>query len=407
MSVWDALTTRQIARILFTTAAFLALMYLLVQIRSTLLLLGIAIFLAVALGPAVDLFSRGRLPRSAAILAVYLLLAAVLGGVLALVVPPVINGATDLSRDIPSYIDELRNNKTIREFDNKYDITSKLQEEARKLPAKLGDAAGALQSVATGVFNAAFQLLTILTMTFFLLLDGKRIANFLITRFGRHREERLRGIAERIYKSTSGYVGGALTITSINGILTFIVLTILDVPFAVPLAVLMSFFGLIPLVGATIGGVIILLVTLFTDFPSATIIYGIFLIFYQQFENNVLQPFIFKRTVNVPPLAVIVAILAGSSILGVVGALVAIPIAAALQIVIKEYYSGETLVSGTVILPDELPPPDAPPPPDEPPPPPPPVTSPRSPKSPKPTPSKPKSTKPPARSSRRTRRSPG
>jgi predicted PurR-regulated permease PerM len=406
VSVWDALTTRQIARILFTTAAFLALMYLLVQIRSTLLLLGIAIFLAVALGPAVDLFARGRLPRAAAILVVYLLLAGVVGGVLALVVPPVVNGATGLSRDIPTYIDDLRNNKTIREFDNKYDITSKLQEEAQKLPAKLGDAAGALQSIAAGVFNAAFQLLTILTMTFFLLLDGRRIANFLITRFGRHREERLRGIAERIYKSTSGYVGGALTITSINGVLTFIVLTILGVPFAVPLAVLMSFFGLIPLVGATIGGVIILLVTLFTDFPSATIIYGIFLIFYQQFENNVLQPFIFKRTVNVPPLAVIVAILAGSSILGVVGALVAIPIAAALQIVIKEYYRGETLVSGSVILPDELPPPDGPSPPDEPPPPPPPVTPSRSPKPPKPKPPRPKP-KPPTRSGRRARRAPG
>ena len=77
-------------------------------------------------------------------------------------------------------------------------------------------------------------------MTFFLLLDGKRIANFLITRFGRQREERLRGVAERIYKSTSGYVAGALTITSINGILTFIMLTILGVPFAVPLAVMMS-----------------------------------------------------------------------------------------------------------------------------------------------------------------------
>jgi predicted PurR-regulated permease PerM len=411
VSVWDALTTRQIARILFTTAAFLGLMYLLVQIRSTLLLLGIAIFLAVALGPAVDLFARGKLPRPAAILVIYLLLAGVVGGVLALVVPPVVNGATGLSRDIPTYIDDLRNNKTIREFDNKYDITSKLQEEARKLPDKLGDAAGALQSIAAGVFNAAFQLLTILTMTFFLLLDGKRIANFLITRFGRHREERLRGIAERIYKSTSGYVGGALTITSINGVLTFIVLTILGVPFAVPLAVLMSFFGLIPLVGATIGGVIILLVTLFTDFPSATIIYAIFLIFYQQFENNVLQPFIFKRTVNVPPLAVIVAILAGSSVLGIVGALVAIPIAAALQIVIKEYYSGETLVSGTVILPDEPPPPDdppppaAPPPPDDPPPSPPLVMPPGSPKSSQPKPPRPKS-KPP-RSSRRARRAPG
>jgi predicted PurR-regulated permease PerM len=135
---------------------------------------------------------------------------------------------------------------------------------------------------------------------------------------------------------------------------------------------MMSFFGLIPLVGATIGGVLILSVTVFTDFPSATIIYGAFLILYQQFENNVLQPTIFKRTVNVPPLAVIVAILAGSALLGVVGALVAIPIAAAIQIILREYYAGQTTVSGTVILPDDPPPPDEPPPPPDAPDPPPP-----------------------------------
>jgi predicted PurR-regulated permease PerM len=379
VSVWDALTTRQIARIMLTVAAFSALLYLLVQVRSTLLLLGIAVFLAVALGPAVDLFAkRARMPRAASILLVYVLIVCVFGGVLSLIVPPVVNGATDLSRDLPGYVSDLRDNRTIRNFDNKYDITSKLQKEAQKLPDKLGDAAGALQSIATGVVNAAFQTLTILTMTFFLLLDGKRMANFLITRFGRHREERLRGIAERIYKSVSGYVGGALTITSINGILTFIILSILGVPFAVPLAVMMSFFGLIPLVGATIGGVLILVVTLFTDFPSATIIYGIFLILYQQVENNVLQPFIFKRTVNVPPLAVIVGILAGSALLGVVGALVAIPIVAALQIVLKEYFADVKLTSGTVILPEDMPPSDLPPPPDPPssppPPPPPPVS---------------------------------
>jgi len=217
------------------------------------------------------------------------------------------------------------------------------------------------------------------------------MVSFLITRFGRHREERLHDVAERIYKSTSGYVAGALTITSINGILTFIVLTLLGVPFAVPLAVMMAFFGLIPLVGATIGGVLILIVTLFNDFPSATIIYGAFLVLYQQVENNVLQPFIFKRTVNVPPLAVIVAILAGSSVLGIVGALVAIPIAAALQIVFREWFADKTTVSGSVILPDDLPPPDAPGSgPGDPPVPPPPSplapASPSSPRRPKPKP---------------------
>ncbi|MGI8730036.1 MAG: AI-2E family transporter [Solirubrobacteraceae bacterium] len=340
MSVWDSLTARQITRILFTAAAFSALLYLLVQIRGTLLLLAIAIFLAVALGPAVDLFAR-VLPRAAAILMVYVLILCAFAGVLALVVPPVVDGASDLSRNVPGYVDDLRNNDTIRKYDDKYDVTSKLSEEAAKLPDKLGDAAGALQSIAAGAVNAAFQTLTILTMTFFLLLDGRRMAAFLLKRFGGEREQRLRGVFWRIYKSTSGYVTGALAITSINGILTFIVLTILGVPFAVPLAVLMSFFGLIPLVGATIGGVIILLVTLFTDFPQATIIYGIFLLLYQQVENNVLQPFIFKRTVNVHPLAVIFAILAGASIIGVVGALVAIPVAAAVQIMLREFLGAE------------------------------------------------------------------
>lgn len=337
MSVWDALTTRQIARIVFTIAACLGLLYVLVQVRGTLLLLGIAVFLAIALGPAVDFFAR-KMPRAAAILLVYVLITLLYAGVLALVVPPVIDGAGKLSRDIPTYIEDLRNNGTIRNFDNKYDITGTLQTEAAKLPSRLGDAASALQSLAAAAFNAAFQLLTVLTMTFFLLLDGKRIARFLINRSGRERAPQMAMVAERIYKSTAGYVAGALTISSINGLITFITLTILKVSFAVPLAVLMFFFGLIPLVGATIGGVIILVVTLFTNFPTATIVYAIVLILYQQLENNVLQPFVYKRTVNVPPLAVIVAILAGSSILGVLGALVAIPIAAAVQIVIREFY---------------------------------------------------------------------
>jgi len=363
VSVWDALTTRQIARIMFTAAAFLVVMYLLVEIRSTLLLLGIAIFLAVALGPAVDLFSRW-MPRAAAILVVYLLIFLAFAGVLALVVPPVIDGASDLSRDIPNYIDDLRNNGTFRNFDNKYNVTEGLKEEADKLPSRLGDAAGAIQSIATGAFNAAFQMLTILTMTFFLLLDGKRIVAFVLRRFGRKREgrqERLYEVAARIYKSTAGYVAGALTISTINGIITLIVLMLLGVDFAIPLAVLMAFFGLIPLVGATIGGVIILLVTLFTNFPQATIIYAIVLILYQQLENNVLQPFVYKRTVNVPPLAVIVAILAGAALLGIVGALIAIPIAAALQIVLREFYGEEPRPEPPLSAPPPSEPPEGPP----------------------------------------------
>ncbi len=116
----------------------------------------------------------------------------------------------------------------------------------------------------------------------------------------------------------------------------------LGVPFAVPLGVTMAFFGLIPLVGATIGGVIVAIVTLFQDFPRDTIIWIVYLVVYQQVENSVLQPTIFRKTVNVHPLAVIVAILIGSALLGIVGALLAIPVAAAIQIIAKDRYEART-----------------------------------------------------------------
>ena len=116
-------------------------------------------------------------------------------------------------------------------------------------------------------------------------------------------------------------------------------LSILGVPFAVPLSVLMAFFDLIPLVGSTIGGVLVGVVTLFADFPGDTIIWVVFVLVYQQVENSVFQPVVYRRTVNLHPLAVITAILIGSSLLGVLGALVAIPIAAAIQIALKDLWS--------------------------------------------------------------------
>jgi len=161
-------------------------------------------------------------------------------------------------------------------------------------------------------------------------------------------QERVRYIAADIYSATGGYVAGALSLATAAGISTYILLSILNVPFAVPLAVLMAFFDLIPLVGSTIGGVLVAVVTLFADFPQDTIVWVVFVIVYQQFENSVLQPLVYRRAVNLHPLAVITAILVGSTLLGVLGALVAIPIAAALQIMVKDIWANR---SSTVVGP--------------------------------------------------------
>lgn len=356
------LTTRTVVKIFFTLAGLSALVYVLYLVRSVVILVFIAGFLAVALGPAVDALGRRGVPRAGSILLIYLAVIGLVIGVGLLVVPPVVEQVDGLARDVPGYVTDLRANQTFRQYDDRYDLSAKLTDQARSLPSRLGDAASTLQAVTVGVFAAGVQLITVLTMTFFMLLDGRRLVGFGVRLRGRREEDRLRRLAEDIYKSTAGYVAGVLTLGTIAGVSAFIVLTILGTPFAVPLAVLMFFLDLIPLVGATIAGVIIAAVTAFTGFPTDFVVWVIFFLVYQQLENNVMQPFVYRRAVSVSPLLVIISILIGSSLLGVLGALVAIPVAAALQIVIRDLWRNGDIRAE---LPDgdvggDMPPPDSP-----------------------------------------------
>jgi predicted PurR-regulated permease PerM len=164
------------------------------------------------------------------------------------------------------------------------------------------------------------------------------MVSWLLRQLTPERSERVRTVMNDVYNATGGYVIGNLIISVIAGTGTYIVLMILNVPFAVPLAVLMAFLDLIPLVGATIGGVGIGIVAAISHFPTALIVWGVYFIVYQQIENNVLQPVIYRRTVALHPLVVLVAVLIGGSQLGVLGALLAIPVAAGIQIVVRDLW---------------------------------------------------------------------
>jgi predicted PurR-regulated permease PerM len=194
-------------------------------------------------------------------------------------------------------------------------------------------------------------------MTAFLLGSGRRWTDAIIASRPPPERRRLRRSLDNMASAVGGYVAGAMTIALIAGIATYIVLLILGVPFKGPLAVIAGLFSLIPLVGATIAAVLIGVVTLFEDFPTATIIWAIWAIVYQQLENHLIQPQIQKRTVNVHPFITIVAVLFGGTLLGVMGAIVAIPIAASIQILLREYVDLRTL---------SLKRPEPPPPPAEP-----------------------------------------
>jgi predicted PurR-regulated permease PerM len=169
-------------------------------------------------------------------------------------------------------------------------------------------------------------------------MDGPRILEFFYRQLSPQREARVRSVAEDISDAISGYVFGNFVISILAGLVTYATLEILNVPFAAPLAVMFGFFDLIPLIGATLGGILIGIVTAFVDFPTALIVWAIVMIGYQQVENNIIQPVIYGRTVQIHPLVVIVAVLIGATLLGVLGALVAIPAAAAIQSVVRDWW---------------------------------------------------------------------
>jgi predicted PurR-regulated permease PerM len=334
------ISARTVAKVMLTATGVVAGLYMLWLIRYVIALVFLSVFLAVALGPAVAFFQRRlRVNRALAIVATYtsLLLATVAVGFL--VVPPIVEQTAKFVENAPEYVADLGDNKTIRQIDDRYQITPTLQREAQKLPARFGDAASTLQDLVVGIVNAVISIVTVLVMTFFLLLDGRRLFEWTIRELGPSRGPRARALAEEIYESVGGYVAGNLTISVIAGISTYLVLTLLAVPFAVPLAVLMAFLDLIPLIGASIAGFVIAVVAaLGGNFPTDVIVWVIFLVVYQQIENNMLQPLIYRRTVALHPLLVIVAILTGSALLGILGALLAIPVAGAIQIVLKDWW---------------------------------------------------------------------
>ncbi len=330
---------RLIVKIVLVAAATLLGLYLIYQVRSVIGLLLIAVFFALAIAPAVNWLHNRKVPRALAILLVYLSIGAAIFGIGLLLVPPVVNGVDNLSEDLPGYIDDLRNNDQFRKYDDRYDITDKLQDQVDQLPSKLDDAASTLQDVTVGVFSRFVELFAILVITFFFLMEGPRMLEFGFAQMPKARERRLRKIAKDVSEAISGYVFGNFVISVFAGLVTYATLRILGIPFAVPLAFLYAFLDLIPLVGATIGGILVGIVVAFFDFPGDLIVWAIVVIAYQQIENYLIQPYVYGKAVRVHPLIVIVAILIGASLLGILGALVAIPIAAAIQSVVIDWWT--------------------------------------------------------------------
>jgi len=336
------LSTRAILRVVITVLVCVLALYLVYLLRRPLTWIFIAGFIAIALSGPVNFLQR-RMRRGTAVALVYLGLILVPVLIMSALVPPIVTQGNNLAQSLPDYARDLtdfvQKNDRLRQIEADYDITSKLEEQASKLPERLGDAAGVLSDIGVGVVNSLFAAITILIMSIFMINSARGWLDAFADRYPPDRSRWLKRLYDRIGATVGNYVAGALLQATIAGVLAWIMLMILGVPYALPLAVIVFLLDLLPLVGATLGAILVGVVTLFSDFPLDTIIWTIYAIVYQQVENNVIQPRIQARAVQLEPLIVLISVLFGSALFGVLGALLAIPVAASIQVTIREYYA--------------------------------------------------------------------
>jgi predicted PurR-regulated permease PerM len=333
-------STRTIARIVLIVVLAALALYVLYRVRKPLSFIVVAGFIAIAMAGPVNLLHR-FMKRGLAIATAYLILVAipVLLGVL--LIPTMVGQAEDLANNVPEYAADVTNfvndNETLSDLNQKYDFTSEIESAAKELPSKIGDAANVLKDIGVGVVNSIFAFVTVLVLSIFMVGAGPRWKDQFLKTQPPDRARRMDNAAEHVSNAIGNYIGGAMLQAGIAAVSGFIVLTILGAPFAAPLALLIFFFDLIPVVGATIAAVLIGIVMLFVNFPVGLIVWIIYAIVFQQIENYLVQPQIQKRATKIEPFITLVAVLFGSTLFGVLGAILAIPTAATIQIVVREY----------------------------------------------------------------------
>jgi predicted PurR-regulated permease PerM len=328
-------------------AATLIGLYTLYTVRAILVRILIALFIAVSLDPAVRQLARRGMRRGYAVTLIFVLFLALVAGFLISVIPPLVTQFGYLVDDLPGYLHRLQDNSAqFRELNDRYNVSDQLQGMVGTLPSRLGSG---LLGFTGRVFGAVFNGLTVLVFTLYFMADMPRIRAGLVRLFPVSRRPRARAVVDLVVDKVGGYMIGNIIISLIAGVVSFIAFTVLGVPFPAPLAFVVAICDLIPMIGATLGAVIGITVALFsTQLWPTTLLVAAFFIGYQQLENYLIAPRVLKTTVELGAAAVLIAGLIGATVLGLVGALMAIPVAAAFNVLLNERLIAHEQAAGAV-----------------------------------------------------------
>lgn len=308
------------------------------RISSVLILLVTSLFLALGLDPMVQWIQARGPRRGVAVGIVLVLVIGVFASVLALIVPPVVIEATQLAEQAPDLVNNLLQNDQLRRLDEQYGVVTTIEDELAKRVKDQGlwtSLFGGVFGAGKAVLSGFFSTFTVLVLTLYFLASLPTVKAATYRMVPRSRRQRVTFLSEEITRRVGGYFIGQLTVATINGVCTYILLKIIDLPYAAVLAVTVGLLGLVPMVGATLGAIVVLIVALFTSTTDAIIV-GVYYVLYQQIENYVIAPRVMSRTVSVPGAVTVIAALVGATLLGVLGALMAIPVAAGLLLLYQE-----------------------------------------------------------------------
>lgn len=342
--------TKTFIRFFAVASSFYIAASLIGRLAQPLTLIFISFFLAIALTPPVNKLSS-LLPRHSRVGAAalsYVIVIAVLGGFLIIAVPPVVSQTVTFAREVPSYVENLQQpSGPLRDFLRQNNLQQQYDSSVSDIQSQLagiaGSVGGAFVTSVGALLSGFISLLTVLVLTFLMIIEGpqwiRRIWALYLDDAQRERHEELAG---KMFRIVTGYVNGQVVVAAIAAACALAVLLLLSGLFNVPITAVLPLAGIIlitsmiPMIGATIGAAVVSLVLLFNDVTAALIFLAYYIV-YQQVENNLVQPAIQSRSVDLSALAVILAVVIGASLAGILGALVSIPIAACIRILVKDF----------------------------------------------------------------------
>lgn len=333
------ISNKTILRILALITLFIGTIWLAFLLHRQITWIIVAIFFSLALNPVVEYVKRfmPKKSRTAASALVVFGSFAIGIAVIAAFIPTAVSQSTALVNNFPETIQNVsEGNTSLARIVRKYEIVEYVNKNQDKLVGSLSNVSQPVLNGFKSALGSLVAVLTVISLTYFILAEGADWIHKLgKSRYGAKVKE-LEPVITDMYGAVSGYVAGNLATSLLAAVAATVMLLILGVPYAVPLGILVGLFDLLPLIGATLGAAIVLFFCLFISLPT-TIIMLVFFLIYQQVENQVLQPMVYAKTVQISPLIVFLAALIGASLAGLVGALIAIPVAASVKIILSYY----------------------------------------------------------------------